>query len=292
MASLASRCSQLSRAMRPYTVALYQCAENYKNSQFVKRELTGLAKAEVSVWRAFLVMCRFNPQQLHRPIESFAKRAAEISIEYDASLNTIAVGVYATNPDTGEKSLLAFTVMDLPFTVTTEARYQNCYKFLAVVLGLLLAMSIGIRNTAGVLWGDSVSSLTWATKDRVASIIARRANIAFTLAAVRADITVDSTVHVPGKRNVVWDGLTRRKTPAEVGLPPKLGIYFDSSHPISKIIALCDPLAPLESSTQHAHLSQQFIVLIDAFISLPIIYPLQTERSPFFAVTESKTSGA
>jgi hypothetical protein len=44
-----------------------------------------------------------------------------------------------------------------------------------------------------------MSSLAWAEKDRVNSFIARRANIVYTLASVKADIDVTKRIHVPGK---------------------------------------------------------------------------------------------
>jgi hypothetical protein len=70
MALLASRVSQLCRAMRPYTVALFACLRDYKHRHTLRR-LPLLAKVDVCVWRAFLVMCRANPDELYRPIESY-----------------------------------------------------------------------------------------------------------------------------------------------------------------------------------------------------------------------------
>jgi hypothetical protein len=271
MASLASRCSQLNRAMRPYTVALYGCASDYKGCRHTKRQLTALAKVEVMAWRAFLVMSRFDREHMSRPIASFAARAPSLGLEYDASLGVISAGASTMYPPSTEKHLIAYTNMVLPFEATTDASYQNTYEFLAIVLGTLLAICLGLRNRAGVPWGDSMSSLKWALKDRVASTIARRANIVYTLIAARFDITVDSTQHVPGKKNVIWDGLTRGKTPAELGLPPNIGTYFTPDHPVSILIGLCDPRIPLTTYAEHTLLSQKTILLLDQLQLLPII---------------------
>jgi hypothetical protein len=62
-----------------------------------------------------------------------------------------------------------------------------------------LSLTLGIIHRSCCLWGDSMSSLAWAEKDRVNSFIARRANIVYTLASVKADIDVTKRIHVPGK---------------------------------------------------------------------------------------------
>jgi hypothetical protein len=269
MASLASRCSQLSRAMRPYTVALYMATSDYHNCQFTKRQLPALAKAEVSIWRAFLVMCRFDREHLFRPIESFSTRAPSIALEYDASLKTISAGLSTLYPPSVEKHLIAYSYMDVPFEITTDSSFQNCYEFLGIILGLLLAIGTGIRHRAAIIWGDSISSLKWALKDRVASTIARRANIVYTLTAARFDVTIDSTCHVPGEENIVWDGFTREKVAEQLGIDPSLGVFFPSTHPIPLLIGLCDPRVPLISSADHASLSHQTITLLDSLQTLP-----------------------
>eukprot|EP01032_Pedospumella_encystans_P028479 gene28479-32165_t len=104
---------------------------------------------------------------------------------------------------------LAFATVRSPFARTTDSRYQNTYEYLAVVLGLLLVHRAGIRCCAYSLHGDSVSSLQWASQDRAASTLARRANIAFTTIACEVDALVADTVHVPGVANTVYDGLSR-----------------------------------------------------------------------------------
>jgi hypothetical protein len=65
MASLASRLSQLCRAMRPYTTALFMCLRNFKDTH-TKRHLPSLARVDVCVWRAFLVSCKFDPVNMCR----------------------------------------------------------------------------------------------------------------------------------------------------------------------------------------------------------------------------------
>jgi hypothetical protein len=48
MASLASRCSQLCRSIRPYTRALYEAQRQY-DTRYTNRRLSALAKVDVSM---------------------------------------------------------------------------------------------------------------------------------------------------------------------------------------------------------------------------------------------------
>jgi hypothetical protein len=127
MASLASRCSQLCRPMRPYTKVLYDTIALYSD-RHVRRTVPALAKVDVAVWRAFLLLSRFNPAQISRPIQSFADRPATLIFKYDASLITLAIGVYSCAYPGAPHTLLAFTSIDLAFP-TTEARNQNTFEF-------------------------------------------------------------------------------------------------------------------------------------------------------------------
>ena len=259
MASLASRCSMLSRQMRPFTKSLYDCASLYTTSHSA-RNLTARAKNDVIAWRAFLVAARFDKVNIARPIESFAPRAPSLSIAYDSSLTAFAVGVCTVNG--AESTLLAFTALPAPFTTTTDSSFQNTYEYLAVVLGLLLARYCGVRHCAAVLYGDNMSSLSWARSDRVSSDLAHRANIAVTIVACDIDCLITETVHVPGVDNVVYDGLSRDKSAAEVGLDPAKQVFFGPGHPIHRFITLCDPLLPLVTLQERLSLSAAFVDLL------------------------------
>jgi hypothetical protein len=109
-----------------------------------------------------------------------------------------------------------------------------------------------------------MSSLAWADVDRVASTHARRANIAYTLAATQADLSIDQRTQVPGILNVIWDGLLRGKTGAEVGLDPRLQVYFPANHIIMQSLSLCDPTQPIEMYTEHTELARNLVSLLQS----------------------------
>ena len=256
LASLASRCSQLARQMRPFTKSLYDCAAQY-NATHKRRHLTGAARTDVTMWRSFLLAVHLDPRRVARPIASFAARTTTLVIEYDSSLTAFAVGISAVSGDT--TSLLAFTAVPSPFPPTKEARFQNTYEFIAVILGLLLARRARVQSPAFSLRGDSISSLQWAVKDRAASSLARRANIAYTLIACDIDAVVADTVHVPGVLNTVYDGLSRGKSAQAVGLDPQYQVDLPEQHPIRRFLSLCDPHVAIATPDEHLSLSAEFM---------------------------------
>lgn len=262
LASLASRCSTLARQMRPFTSALYLCASMYQRHH-QRRLLSSAARADVCIWRAFLIASHFDPVRVARPIESFQPRSASVVIEYDSSLTAFAVGVSILSPDASAQ-LRAFAVATSPFAPTCEAKFQNTYEFLAVLLGLLLMHRLNLRSCAYSLRGDSVSSLTWAATDRTASSLARRANIGFTLLASEIDAVVADTVHVPGTLNTVYDGLSRGVSAADAGLDPALQVHLHADHPYLQYLALCDPTAPLSTLADHLALAANFTNILSS----------------------------
>ena len=140
-----------------------------------------------------------------------------------------------------DSSLVAFTAFEIPFAVTNESKRQNTMEFLAVILGLLIAWRCNVRNFHYQLHGDSISSLAWAKADRVNSTLARRENIMFTTISIHLNATVADTVHVPGKLNVIFDGLSRGLSLLELGLDPTLFYNTATDVGILQLIMLCDP---------------------------------------------------
>ena len=261
MASLASRCSMLARQMRPYTKSLHDFAASF-TAAHSRRSLPSLARTDVLMWRSFLLASHFDEQRLARPIESFRPRLPTYLIEYDSSLSAFAVGLSTYDPVSRQVHRLAVTSLHSPFVPTVESKKQNTYEYLAILVGILLAKHLHLRDFSYRLLGDSKSSLRWAVKDRAASVLARRANIGLTLVSVAINANVAETEHVPGVDNIIFDGLSRGKTMSEVGLDPSLWFYFPPTHPLHQYIVLCDPDVPLISFSEHAELTATLLALL------------------------------
>ena len=83
-----------------------------------------------------------------------------------------------------------FAVLPSPFVATTDSSFQNTYEYLAILLGLLLTKTLGLRNCVFAVLGDSRSSLAWVLKGRARSTLCRRASIGFSVLAVNVAATI------------------------------------------------------------------------------------------------------
>jgi hypothetical protein len=246
MASLASRLAPLCPFLKPFTRALHEDASHFSPSAVgALRHLSTTARNDVAVWRTFLVIFKFCPRLLARPLETFRPCGPRFSIAYDASLSAVAAGVSALDESGQRSTLLGFGVYTFPSSFGADSSYQNACEFLAILAGFLIARQLGLTHCSATLLGDSVSSLHWATEGRVSSTLARRANIGMALLSLHTGLTTHDTVHVPGIENVTYDGLSRGRTAEQVGLDPRLQFHFSPTTVEARFLQLCDPLLPL-----------------------------------------------
>ena len=71
-----------------------------------------------------------------------------------------------------------------------------------------------------------------------------------------------STEHIPGSMNIVFDGLSRNVSPAELGLDPTLLYPTNSDSAITEFINLCNPAIPLTDMLSHTSLLKQCYQLL------------------------------
>jgi hypothetical protein len=271
VASYASRYSVLSRAMKPYTAALHRAAADYAGNHHAQpRRLTEHARCDIVMWRAYLCLLRMNPENFARPLESFRPRAPSVLIEYDASLEALGVGVSVLHPGSSVFRLVGYTQLVLPYKTDKDSSYQNTNEYAAVLLGLALIKQERLvpGGFAYNIIGDNTTSLSWCKKGKAASLLARRANIGFSLLCVELDANIAEIKHVPGIYNKVYDGLSRGLTGRQVGLPIELEYTLESDSLATKYIALCNPrLPPLASPSEHLLLSQRLLALLGSTVN-------------------------
>ena len=94
-----------------------------------------------------------NPASFARPFQSFRVRPATYTIEYDASLTGMGVLVWQGGLVGPPRVLLGFAVLPSPFMATTDSSFQSTYEYLAILLGLLLSKSLGLRDGVFVVLG-------------------------------------------------------------------------------------------------------------------------------------------
>ena len=68
------------------------------------------------------------------------------------------------------------------------------------------------------------------------------------------DATVAVATHIPGKLNIIYDGLSRLLTPSELGLDNLLEYNASNDERMLSFLRLCDPDAAFDTIESHMHL--------------------------------------
>jgi hypothetical protein len=223
LASRASRASLLSTAMQPFTRGMFKAMSRYEGNRSTLRRLSGEAKFEVLMWRAFLVQLMWAPAVFARLLESFRPTMAEFVLECDASLTGIGISILRREVEHGEVRLKTWTHWGgpLPFGERTgrgKSGQQNVCELAAILTGLLILRQEGCHDFSVNIKGDNTASLSWLKSGRVTSAIARNASIGLSLLLVHMGCRIGEVTHVPGVLNSQMDGLSRGMGSAEVGL--------------------------------------------------------------------------
>ena len=105
IAALASRYSIICREMRPFSKALHGSFKGLTNER-VSFRLKEDAVRSIEMWRAMLCMLAFDEARFARPFDSFGVRTANITIQFDASLEGAGFVIYKRHPISGVESIL------------------------------------------------------------------------------------------------------------------------------------------------------------------------------------------
>ena len=80
------------------------------------------------------------------------------------------------------------------------------------------------------------------------------------------DAKVAVTTHIPGKLNVIFDGLSRLLSPADVGLDISLEYNAHDDATLLQFLHLCDPEATIDAIDEHIHVSATADCLMLSFV--------------------------
>ena len=112
VAALASRYLIICREIRPFSKALHGSIKGLTNKRASFR-LKEDAVRSIEMWRAMLCMLAFDETRFARPFDSFGARTANITIQFDASLEGAGFVIYQRHPTSGVESILGASVVPL-----------------------------------------------------------------------------------------------------------------------------------------------------------------------------------
>ena len=73
------------------------------------------------------------------------------------------------------------------------------------------------------------------------------------------------TEHIPGSMNVVFDELSRKVSPEQLGLDPLLMYQTAADHSVNEFIQLCNPAHQLTDMSSHTSLLKQCYRLLSTW---------------------------
>jgi len=190
-----------------------------------------------------LVLLELDRATFSRPISSLPDRPGSFRICFDASLE--GIGVVVKSP-TGV--VVAALKAPAPFNLHGDSGFQNSMEFLAVTMGLALAVrALGVRSISFDIIGDNRSSLAWASTQRFRSGPSRSTALLFVSVCAVYDLAIASSEHIPGELNIVCDGLSRNRSFSDFpSILPSAYYFPSSSGAFNTIYTLCNPLTPFD----------------------------------------------
>lgn len=236
LASWSARYTTILRHAAPLTSVLYSEIKGMRNRN-ISKKVSNTGVSAILIWRYLLCMLEFNYSKYSRSLYSFSESVSTYKLSFDASLEGIGVGVYRIS----DNQLLQIASYMFPFTLKSEARYQNSSEFIAVVVGMWMLSRLGIRDCNVTLEGDSITALKWGTTERFKGLLNLGAVIAFIMLGTRLNIWVSDSIHIPGEDNTLFDSLSRGTTCQQLGIEEHLIVELSNDTEFTKLISLCNP---------------------------------------------------
>ena len=199
IASHSARYKRVCPMMAPFVRALYAacCGHTNKNATF---PLTEEQMAAVWMMRILLVLATVNAIDHTRSFLSFTlkEQLPTWVIEYDASLEGIAIIWYKREADGSEVALGCFagSLESMGFRADGSGR-MNCAEFIAGTIGVRGLAQHVTGPVAVAVRGDNKAAMTWVERSTFKSAYATRAAIVQVAHRVRSGIEVVDQEHLP-----------------------------------------------------------------------------------------------
>jgi hypothetical protein len=203
------------------------------------------------MWRAMLVLLAEDENKFGKTIESFVSNTnPRIIIEFDASLLGAGLLWYQRQEENDSEVSLGDGVVDLRgLNFSSYSSFQNTAEFIAMIMGVLGLLQMGIRDVAIGVRGDSVSALTWAVKGRPKGDLATNAAMVFALLCIIGGFRVTADSWISGEDNWRCDKLSRLGETGQCNDVRRVLNEMDRTstplivlgEPVLNLLALCNP---------------------------------------------------
>jgi hypothetical protein len=271
LASYSSRYSTICRYMKPFSSYLYDAASGYHNV-----ETRVMVSAELLVvtdlWTMMIILTVIQPARFQRSLASFAAVEPTIIPNFDASLTGLGIILYriislvdsrGTRQVIGQE-VFAVVGYSTPFVLSSQSAFQNAMEFIAVVTFIGLLVSLGYRNAALSLLGDSITALNWSHKERFPSMNSKAAAIQYIqlMSDPGVNIVITDTQYINTLLNTHCDELSRNiSSPLDLGYDSSVIYDINSNPTLSQWIKMMNPANPIQLEFLQSHWTDSDILI-------------------------------
>ena len=272
VAARASRYVAVCPHMKPFTAALHRMCSSFLDNTNIVKSITPEAWQDLQMWKTFLCLLLPFESTLARKLSSFQPEEATIRIEFDASLTGAGIVISKRDGSNTPWQTATHTGLIFPFSdlSKTDSSFQNSCEFIAVVVALYCLCRLDFTDVGYELIGDSRTALSWCKRGSAKSPLAWKASIAFSLLCIYGNLRLQTTTHVPGKENVVCDGLSRGGNGADFHLPAHSVVPVALLDEIKQLLTLINPCF-----SQVQDLEAQYAICSFLQSKLKVIQPLR-----------------
>lgn len=208
--SWSSRYSFICRFMRPFHTA-FNRAIRHCNNQAAQLSFKPECKRAVRFWRAMLTLVALDEEKFTKSIHTFTFVEPGLYIQSDACLFGLGILIYGgPNRDIP----MGGSAVDISqFGFGSNSSFQNVAEFVAAVMGTVMIIKMGllfmIKDKGVGLRGDSITAITWITKERYRGESVSNAAMVYTLLGIACGSVISEATHLSAANNWRADDLSR-----------------------------------------------------------------------------------
>lgn len=267
MASVAERCSIVTRGSRPFVTAFNALLRGLPQSEDQRRfyliSHSAEARFAVQFWRAVGLTNYANPNSLAVPVFSIVDKHF-LDVDYRPITDAFShIGMLLRDAD---YNIISWSSFELPF-VDTDNR-QNAKEFLGIIVTILtLYLDVGaLSGTVISMTMDSTTALSYIRKNKSSSKYCQYSFTIYTWLIVKTGYIINEYVHTAGAgpEMSVCDNLSRDIIPESI-----LGfkqVDLSSFPGVTDLLRLCSPSLLKEQTKPILEVFEEITVLLNQIL--------------------------